>query len=189
MPPYAYKPPSAYARKAAAAAGKRLQGWSTASGPRKPRQHPEADLQGATVKYLTYALPPGVLWTATLSGAHLGQAQRVKAKQAGLRRGLSDFVLAVPGKGPFFIEMKPPRGQKVGKHRAYRSLTDEQEAWAAAVGARWATCHSLEEVEAALKRWGVQPRCSISDANRYAIAALPEEPQGEFDLLPETGKS
>lgn len=140
------------------------------TGPRKrakstkPRQHPEADLQGKCVVYLTYALPERVLWTATLSGAHLSTLQRMKAKETGLRRGLSDFVMADPGRGAFFLEVKPP--QERGQHKRY--LTAEQQQWADALGARWQTCHSLIEVEAALMLWSMKPRCSIEEATRYA---------------------
>jgi hypothetical protein len=147
------------------------------------RATPEADFQGAVVSYFNYALPKGIEWTATLSGAHLGENQRMMAKRTGLRRGISDFVLVAPARGAFFMEVKPPRGQRsgAGGHRQYRGLTDDQERWAAALGKRWQTCHTLEEVEAALILWGIEPRCSIVQANRYAMQASPE-PDPELDL-------
>ena len=154
----------------------------TRTGAKTPRQHPEADLQATVVKYLTWALPKGIEWTATLSGAHLGENQRKVAKETGLRRGLSDFVLVRPAAGAFFLEVKPPRGQRDAKgRRQYRGLSADQQRWADALGQRWQTCHSLEEVEAALMLWGIQPRCSIAQAHRYALQAEPPS-HPELDL-------
>ena len=142
-----------------------------------PYKHPEQDLQSAVCTYLTYALPRDVEWTATLSGAHLGQLQRMKAKLTGLRPGISDIVLAVPSRGGFFLELKPPKGKG-----QYRYLTPGQERWAAALGHRWKTCHSIEEVETALIGWGLTPRCTIAEANRYAGRQQNPDPQGELDV-------
>jgi hypothetical protein len=148
------------------------------------RATPEADLQAAVVSYLGFALPKEIEWTATLSGAFLGQNQRTMAKRTGLRPGLSDLILVSPARGAFFLEVKPPRGERagVGGHRQYRGLTVDQQRWADALGARWATCHSLEEVESALFRWHIEPRCSIAQANRYATQAPTPPPDPELDL-------
>lgn len=181
MPP---DPADRFARWGSKATGRKggTKGPTRVGASRK-RQTPEADLQASVVVYLTYALPLRVEWTATLSGAFLGENQRKMAKRTGLRRGLSDFVLADPGRGAFFLEVKPPRGQRsgAGGHRQYRGLTDEQERWAAALGQRWQTCHSKEEVERALLLWGMKPRCSIEEANRYAMTATPPS-DPELDL-------
>ena len=155
---------------------------ATRTGASTPRQHPEADVQASAVKYLGWALPKEVEWTATLSGAHLGENQRKAAKRTGLRPGISDIVLVAPNRGAFFLEVKPPRGQRDAKgRRQYRSLTEDQERWAAAAGKRWQTCHSLEEIEAALLLWGIQPRCTIDEANRYALRDAQAQPP-ELDL-------
>lgn len=134
----------------------------------KPRAHPEADLQGAVVEYLTWVLPERVLWTATLNGAHLSETQRMSMKRAGMRRGISDLVLVDPGRGAFFLEVKPPEGK--GLHK--RHLTPEQQQWCDALGARWQTCNSLEHVETALRIWGIEPVRPLSRANRYDVEDL-----------------
>lgn len=181
MPP---DPADRFARWGSMATGRKggTKGATRTTAQTK-RAHPEEDLQGTVVIYLTYALPKEIEWTATLSGAHLGDNQRAKAKRTGLRRGLSDFVLVRPSAGAFFLEVKPPRGQRsgAGGHRQYRGLTVEQQRWADALGKRWQTCHSLEEVEAALILWGIEPRCSIAQANRYALQASPPQ-DPELDL-------
>lgn len=181
MPP---DPADRFARWGSKASGRKggTKG-ATRTGARAPRETPEADLQERVVRYLTYALPREIEWTATLSGAHLGQNQRMMAKRTGLRRGLSDFILLAPARGAFFLEVKPPKGQRsgAGQHRQYRGLTEDQQRWANTAGNRWRTCHSLEEVEAAITYWGMTPRCSIEQANRYAMAADPP-PEPELDL-------
>ena len=122
------------------------------------RDDPEHKLQCAVAEYLTYSLPPDILWTATLNGAHLGVSQRVKMKAAGLRPGIADIVLAGRSGRVAMIELKVEK----------RPLSGEQKAWATALGRFWATCRSLEDVEAALVQFGITPRCSIEKANRYA---------------------
>lgn len=179
MPP---DPADRFARWGSRSTG-RKPGTKGATRARAKRQTPEADLQAKVVGYLTYALPTDVEWTATLSGAFLGQNQRKTAKRTGLRRGLSDFVLVAPARGAFFLEVKPPRGQRsgAGAHRQYRGLTEDQQRWSQALGMRWQTCHSVEEVERAITYWGLPPRCSIEEANRYAMAASPPS-DPELDL-------
>lgn len=152
--------------------GNRIRYWTGPPRQRakstKPRQTPEADFQAAVVEYLTWALPERVLWTATLNGAYLSAKQRMKMKEAGMRRGISDIVLVDPGRGAFFLECKPPPGK--GLHK--RWLTPEQQQWCNALDKRWQTCTSLESVEQALLIWGIKPTRPIERAHRYDVDGL-----------------
>lgn len=153
--------------------GNRIRYWTGPPRKRakstKPREHPEADFQSAVVEYLTWALPARVLWTATLNGAYLSAKQRMGMKRAGMRRGISDIVLVDPAsRGAFFLECKPPEGP--GQHK--RHLTPEQQQWNDALGSRWQTCQTLEQVETALRIWGIEPTRPIARANRFDVSDL-----------------
>lgn len=115
---------------------------------RKPNANPEAKLQATVVQYLKLALPADVLWTATLNGISMTMFARTKAKAQGMRPGISDLIVVIPGKGARFIELKSDVGR----------LSDEQKEWAAALRSWWATCRSVEEVADALTSWGIQLR-------------------------------
>jgi VRR-NUC domain len=124
-----------------------------------PRDDPEARLQRQVVEYFRFALPHDVLWTSTLNGAHLGASQRMKQKAQGLRPGIADFVLVKPNGAVKMIELKSDGGR----------LTPEQAVWARVMGDAWATCRTVEEVEAALLRWCVVVLAPLSRANRYVV--------------------
>lgn len=143
------RPPYAYQR-------------TTAYQSRKPRAEPEHDFHCQISKYLTYACPADIEWTYTLNGVHLGHSQRKKAIEAGLRRGLGDYVFLIPtASGCAVCMMEAKAGKGV--------LTTEQKRWRDKMGRKWVTVDSLENVRDALISWGVKPRCEIERANRYAL--------------------
>lgn len=125
----------------------------------RANDNPEARLQKSVVEYLTFALPPDILWTATLNGIPMTMNARNKAKAQGLRPGIADIVLVIPGRGARMLELKSDAGR----------LSAEQKDWAAAMRSWWVTARDLETVEAALRGWGIVPRYPISQANRYAV--------------------
>lgn len=125
------------------------------------RDNPEERFQKQTVEYLTFALPPGVLFTATLNGMKFSPYMAAKAKAQGLRRGVADILICIPGKGVRALELKAGRN----------GLTDEQREWAAAMRLWWVTVRDLAGVEAALVGWGVTPRCEIGRATRYGASS------------------
>lgn len=128
--------------------------------PRTVRSNPEHKLQVDVVRYLTYVLPEGALFTASLAGVHLGAMQRDKASAAGLRPGWPDLQL-VWDRQMFFIELKKPL-TAVPRDRGRLGtlddpgLSDDQRdvLYALPVGS-WAVCRSVEEVGLALSRWRI----------------------------------
>lgn len=119
---------------------------------------PEHKFQVAVATYFKYALPPDVLWTATLNGAYLTMNQRVRMKASGLRPGIADLLLVHNGR-VLMLELK----SKIG------SLSKEQRDYRDALGPAYIVARTLEEVEAALIGWSIQPTCTIGSANRYAL--------------------
>lgn len=147
--------------------GAPIYAYRKTTAGRNPRAEPEHDFHKQIAQYLAFALPPEIEWTYTLNGVHLGHSQRQKAVDAGLRRGLGDYVLLVPVKATFTACMIEAKDAKRGR------LSDEQKRWAAKMGAKWATVETLEDVEAAIVGWGITPKCSVSAANRYGAVTAP----------------
>ncbi len=135
-------------------------------GPKTARAHddPEHRLQVAVAQYLTYALPTGYLWTASAAGMRVAMQTAVKMKAAGLKRGWPDIQILSPRGGTRYIELK-----------SGASLSDEQKAFRRHCEASghdiWALARSVEDVEAILLRWGIEPACEIGSANRYHAGA------------------
>lgn len=122
------------------------------------RDDPEHRFQVAVATYFKYALPPDILWTATLNGAYLTINQRVRMKASGLRPGIADLLLVHNGR-VLMLELK----SKIG------TLSADQKAYRDALGENYITAQTIEEVEGALIGWGITPRCEITKANRYVI--------------------
>lgn len=126
---------------------------------RRSSASPEHTLQKAVKRFLLVALPPQVEWTSSLAGAHLSPTQRAKAKAGGLRPGWYDLQFLIEGptpKAPWetrFIELKAEKGR----------LSDDQIRIGRKLGPHGAVCRSVEEVEAALRAWGVRLRASVSN--------------------------
>lgn len=142
MTPYAY-------RRGPAKAGK------------KKRDDPEYRFQCDVAKYLTWALPPEILWTATLNGLYRTPKQRTDMADAGLRPGIPDLVFVLPGRGTKMIELKSDTGSLMTEQKCYRDALGPD---------NWALCRTLENVRDALISWGVTPLCEIGKANRYALS-------------------
>ena len=127
----------------------------------KHNASPEHALQVAIVSYLKHALPPGYLWTADAAGVRVSMHVASKMKAAGVRRGWPDLRILFPSGVTRFIEVKAGQGLSP-EQREFRDFC-------AATGRDiWALAKSVEDVEAALLRWRIQPLCSIERANRYA---------------------
>lgn len=61
-------------------------------------------------KGLIYSAIPNSTWTSSMK-------QKVMNKRMGLRPGLPDMVVALPGTGLLFIEMKRRKGGVVSRHQ------------------------------------------------------------------------
>lgn len=109
------------------------------------RANPEHKLQVAVREYLEYALPKSMYWTASLTGTHLSMQARAKAKAAGVRRGLPDFLFVFPDGVTRYIELKAKNG----------SLTPEQREFRDQFGPLgiFAVARSVDDVERALVEW------------------------------------
>lgn len=119
------------------------------------RNNPEAKLQISVKQYLNWCLPEEIEWTANNAGVTLGatKEQRMRngsrSKAMGVRKGWPDLQFLLPGGKVVFIELK-----------AGASLSPEQRDFRdkAQPHGIWSLCRTVEEVETALRGWGVAMR-------------------------------
>jgi hypothetical protein len=130
---------------------------------RKPRANPEGALQVSVKQYLTVALPADVEWTSSLAGAYLGPSQRAAMNAQGLRPGWPDLQFII-NRRTFYIELKAPVTVNSRTPERYGTLddpdlSDDQRRILGALHPQcWAICRSVEQVAAALTRFGVKLR-------------------------------
>ena len=119
---------------------------------RAARANPEAALQVRVKEYLSVVLPPGIFWTASLTGVNLSMRAAVRAKAMGIRRGAPDLCFLFPDGITRWIELKTRTGSLTPEQRAFRDLCT------ASGRDIHAVCRSLEEVDATLRGWGLALR-------------------------------
>lgn len=90
---------------------------------------------------------PGWLWTHFPAGEHRDERTGALLKRMGVAKGWPDFLLISLDGWLFCLELKRGKAQ----------LTDDQQAFADAMGARgvpWAVARSFDEAVAQLTAWG-----------------------------------
>ena len=120
----------------------------------KPRRKtPEQDLQRQVAKFLTLALPTPDAWFTSIPAGWSG-----KVRGPGYKSGTPDMlVIYKPGAwitGVIWLELKSATGRL---SKAQELCRDDL----VAAGCKWALVRSLDDVERALKRFGVPLRASV----------------------------
>lgn len=113
------------------------------------KSSPEARLQIEVHNYLKVALPPSILFTASLAGAHLHVRTATRAKAMGVKKGFPDLQFLFPDGVTRYIELKAGSGLSP-EQKAFRDFAEPLGIWALG--------RSLEDVDAALRGWGAQLR-------------------------------
>lgn len=117
------------------------------TGMTKARQRIEDIFHESVADYLDAMLPAECWWTTFPAGGG-GKARGGQLKAKGLKAGVPDILIVQRGK-LFGVELKSPKG----------IVSDEQtntHADLVAVGVPVAVCHTLDGIDAALRRWGFQ---------------------------------
>lgn len=137
--------------------------WGRAkSAGRRPRAHPEQDLQIAAVQYLRLALPDCQIIHCP-NGGKRGKAEGAIFKAMGVQAGVADllvcrgfksFVLEVTCPVVGWIELKAGKGRLNEAQKVFRGDCEEK-------GILWAEARSLDEVELIISSWGLKPRATI----------------------------
>lgn len=117
--------------------------------PRKKRKSPEGALQRAVVKHMRASCPPDLAWTA-IESAGRGMFEGAELKRRGVRAGVSDIIIALPGVARMScIELKT----------GYVKQSDAQAEWQRLVegaGGLYEIARSVEDVDRTLRKWGVE---------------------------------
>ena len=122
------------------------------------RKQPEQALQRAVAQYLTLALPTPDAWFTTIPAGGGGKVRGAILKGMGYKAGTPD-MLVIYKHSPGYIkiiwlELKSAGG---GLSKAQERCRDDL----VGAGCRWALCRTLEDVERALRRFGVPLRASV----------------------------
>lgn len=119
----------------------RKQGGERAPLPKERQTHI------AIADALRVGCTPDWLWSHFPAGEHRDEATGALLQRMGLKKGWSDFLLIDHNGDHHWLELK----------RGKAPLTEEQEAFLAALEARGVACavaRSFDEAVAVLQRWG-----------------------------------
>lgn len=120
-----------------------------ATKTKRPRQHPEQDLQRVIAGWMRLCIPPEVFWTAINPIPQKTKAQRGASWAMGMQAGVQDFI--VQHGLPIAMEAKAQRGTPSPDQRKMKVK------WEAGGGV-WYFVRSLDEVIAVLEKHGVPHR-------------------------------
>lgn len=123
--------------------------------PGAKRQSPEFGLQMAAASFLRAAMPPGIVWSHFPAGEARDARTGAKLRAMGLQKGWPDLCFVLPGGRAGFIELKAGNGSLTPEQKVFRDAVMK-------VGAAYAVCRTVPEVQAALGLWGVDLRGRIA---------------------------
>lgn len=118
---------------------------------KKPRAHPEEDLQSALVQHLRMLAPKTVIWFAVPNGAYKSKRTAARFKAQGLVAGVPDLCFVLADGSAAFLELKSGAGR----------LSPQQKDFAArceAMGVPWAVASDIDTALAILRGWEVLPK-------------------------------
>ena len=125
---------------------------------RARRANPEEILHRQIAGYLTLALPSEA-WFSTFPAGGGGAIRGQRLKAAGLKAGVPDLLIVHQGRA-LFLELKAPEG----------TLSESQKTTIPAIeraGGKVSVCRTLEDVELALKQFGIEPRVKIQNGKIF----------------------
>lgn len=136
---------------------------------KKKRENGEDLLQMACKNWFEKALPD-LLWYAVWNESYYpdekqAMIQGARKKRMGVRAGVCDFMFVMPDGSAAGIELKWGNGKP----------SDSQKGWAEAMikkGCRHAFCWTGEQVEAAIRLWGLQPLYPFPPVNKGSAKLL-----------------
>lgn len=120
----------------------------TLKDPRPPR---EEDLQRYTVQLLKLCGVRELVHFHVPNGEARSKVTGARLKALGVRPGVADFAMVLPGGRAAFLELKTPTGRASPEQRVFRCDAE-------AAGALYAIARTPEEVEATLAGWGALRR-------------------------------
>lgn len=114
-------------------------------------RRPEEILQQAVVRFLTVSCPSVVFYhVPNQRGTRKGWEQGLLTSM-GLTPGVADLCLVLPGGRAAFIELKAPKGTQTPDQTTFETRVLD-------LGAPYAVCRSVDDVQETLLRWCVPLR-------------------------------
>lgn len=107
----------------------------------------EFDLQKFVVALLRFSGVPALLWYAVPNGEARSKRTGAKLKAMGVKAGVADFAITLPGGRQHFLELKTAASALSASQRAFRALCE-------ANGTPYAVARSSGEAETILASWG-----------------------------------
>ena len=118
------------------------------------RRYEEYGLQKGVAEFFEYQAVPGLAWLAIEVGGYRHPAEAARLKTCGVKKGTPDGLVVWRGQ-PVFIELKSERGRLSPAQKSFHGYLRQ-------AGAQVEVVRSLEQLEALLKRLGVNSKVSIN---------------------------
>ena len=112
-----------------------------------PRPPKELALHKYTAQLLRLKAATGVLFFHVPNGEARSAATGAKLKAMGVRRGVADFSITLPGGRSAYLELKRPGGRASPEQKQFRADAE-------AAGALYAIAETPEQVQDILSGWG-----------------------------------
>lgn len=107
----------------------------------------EADIQRALVQHLRLRHKPGVIWWHTPNGEARSKATGARLKAMGVRAGVFDLILLLPGPVTFLLELKAGSNKMSPAQEQFAKDLNE-------IGIGWACAWSIDDALAVLEGIG-----------------------------------
>ena len=110
-------------------------------------RRPEQAIQRAAMRYLGLLEIQGRLLAFHVgNGGYRRRTEAAILKGLGVRAGVADIVIVLPGGRVGFIELKAPGGRLSEAQRGFRDSVRD-------LGAVWGICSSVDSVQDLVQRW------------------------------------
>ena len=137
---------------------------------KKPRRkQPEQIFQRQVADFLDLALPRPDAWFTAIPAGAPGKLRGAIMQGMGYTPGTPDMVVIYKWLPPIWLELKSAGG---GLSKAQEQCRKDL----GAAGCCWALCRTLEDVERALKRFGVPLRASVGGVAGEGMEGFRFEP-------------
>lgn len=114
----------------------------------------EHKLQCAVARYLDHAIPYGTaIWFSVPNGGQRSKATAGKLRAEGVKAGVADLIVIAPH-GVLAIELKTDTGRQSQSQRGWQSALED-------VGHTYRICRSIDEVEEALREFGLHLHATV----------------------------
>ena len=115
----------------------------------------ELPIQKAIMRYLDLALPESYRAFHPANGGARSARTAAMMKALGVKAGVADIVILRPGAPAAMIEVKAEKGSPSPAQKEWCG-------WAEKHGHPYAVCRSVDDVQVALRLWGVPLRAEVS---------------------------